>query len=215
MSVTAGSVLGTSGGVVGQFGLDFSLFDARISPLPFANPTRYPSNSTKIDHFHVVPASDYFAEPALSTIRGKLGQFNGQQQRTVAPYGGTIAIDVSGTAQGGWFNPAQPTYPESMHLALSPDNVDPTLIVFSIGLSQPGLSGWYRFAPQSSGTVNRAFSAVTADGTIYCWQQLYAGILLGRLEDATTLRLEARPAVSSCAAAQPYAFTGAAFAYKR
>lgn len=215
VAVTAGSVLGTSGGVVGQFGLDFSLFDARISPLVFANPSRYPSNSTKIDHFHVVPASDYFAEPALSTIRSKLGKFDGQQQRTVAPYGGTIAVDVGGTAQGAWFNPGQPTYPESMHLTLSPDNVDPALQVFSIGLSLPGLAGWYRFTPQASGTVNRPFSAVTANGATYCWEQLYSGILLGQLVDATTLRLEARPGTFTCAAAQPYTFTGAAFDYKR
>jgi len=66
--VVAGEALGTVGGAPNPASLDFSFWDRRISALTYANPSRWISNSEGFDNFHVVPASDYFAEPARSAI---------------------------------------------------------------------------------------------------------------------------------------------------
>ena len=135
----------------------------------------------------------------------------------MAPVGGTIALDVAGTVQGAWLNPAQPTHPETPHLAIVPDNVDPMQIVVSMGMSQPGFSGGqFRFTPTSTGLVNRHPSQIMPDGQIYCDEMQYGGVVLMRLVDQTTLRLEVRPNVTTCASQQPWVFNaGASFDYKR
>jgi hypothetical protein len=217
VEVSAGEVLGTVGGAPNPASLDFSFWDRRVPELSYANPGRWIRNSTGFDNFHVVPASDYFAEPARSAVAAKLGSFDGRVRRTVAPAGGTIALDVPGTVQGAWLNPAQPTHPETPHLAIVPDNVDPSEIDVSMGMSQPGVSaGQYRFTPASTGLANRLPGQIIADGQTYCYELRYGGVLLLRLVDATTLRVEGRPAATTCASQQPWTFNaGAWFDYKR
>ena len=217
IAVSAGDVLGTVGGAPNPASLDFSFWDRRVTSLRYANPTRWIANSEGFDNFHVVPGSDYFAEPARSAIAAKLGSFDGRVRRTMAPLGGTIEEDVAGTVQGTWLNATQPTHPETPHLAIVPDNVDPTQIDISMGMSQPGYpAGQYRFTPASSGLVNRHPSQITADGQTYCYELQYGGVLLLRLVDATTLRIEARPSVVTCASQQPWVINaGTSFDYKR
>lgn len=214
---SAGEPLGTVGGPPNPAGLDFSFWDRRVPSLRYANPSRWIVSSDGFDNFHVVPASDYFAEPAKSAIAAKVGSFDGRVRRTVAPVGGTIELDVPGSVQGAWLNPTQPTHPETPHLAIVPDNVDPAQIDVSLGMSQPGFSsGQYRFMPVSTGQVNRRPSEITADGQTYCYELQYGGVLLVRLLDATTLRVEGRPSATTCASQQPWEFnTGAWFDYKR
>ena len=115
----AGDVIGTTAG------LDLSLFDSRVTPIVYANASRWTALTDSFDHFHVVPFSDYYAEPTRSAVRAMLGSFDGKTKRTIEPLGGTIASDVAGTAQGVWLNPSQPLFPEVSHLAIAPDNVDP------------------------------------------------------------------------------------------
>ena len=218
IKVRAGDVIGTAGGASPHsFGLDFSLWDSRVQPIAYASASHWSKSNDNFDSFHVVAASDYFAEPAASQIAPRVGSFDGKTRRTLAPIGGSIAVDVPGTAMGFWFNASQPTYPEVPHLAISPDNVDPTRVAFSIGSSLPGwVRGIVWFTPTSSGTVNRIPSQVTADGLTYCYEGSGPWVILAKLVDATTLRLEAKPqTVSSCASAQPWTFTAAAFDYKR
>lgn len=67
--------------------------------------------------------------------------------------------------RGMWFSPSQPTYPESPHLAIVPDNVDPSRVVVLVGTSQPPLnSRSFVVTPATSGVMNRHPSQVTADG---------------------------------------------------
>lgn len=216
--VSAGALIGTAGGAnPHSLALDFSLWDARVAALTFANPAHWPASNDRFDQFHVVPASDYFAEPLRSQVAARLGSYDGKAARTAAPVGGTIGVDVPGTAMGFWFNPSQPTYPETPHLAIAPDKVGPSRIDFSVGLSLPGWSrGWVSFAPVTAGKVNRSPSQITADGTIYCFESPGAWGLLLQVIDASTLRLESRgTGLLDCAAGQPWTFTGAAFDFKR
>jgi hypothetical protein len=216
IAVNAGDVIGTSAG------LDLSLFDTRVTPLVYANASRWVSNASGFDHFHVAPFSDYFAEPMRSTVRAMLGTFDGRTRRTTEPVGGTIGTDVAGTAQGVWFNPSQPTYPETPHLAIVPDNVTPSMMDVSIGGSLSGIApGAYNFAPSTTGTVNRDPSTIAPGTTIYCWEIGYTssdrrGVVLVQLPDAMTLVAEARAGANrTCVGEQPWAFTAASFMYKR
>lgn len=214
--VAAGEALGTARG------LDVSLFDARIPDLAYANASRWTRNASRFDHFHVVAFTDYLAEPARSAIAPLIGSFDGKVRRTAAPIGGTIATDLPGTAQGTWIQPGSPTYPETPHLAIVPDNVDPAVIGVSMGASQPGMSSGLVVFPPSTGAWNHAPSTITPGPTIHCWEVgvgptfFRRGVMLVQLVDATTLRVEARMGGTlTCDAQVPLAFTAAATTYVR
>jgi len=217
IKIAAGDVIGTAGGPSPHsFGLDFSLWDARVAPTAFANPARWPTVTSKFDRFHVVPGSDYFAEPARSQIAPRMGSFDGTIRRTAPPVGGTLDVDVPGTAMGVWFTPSQPTFPEYMHLAIAPDHVNPSRIDISPGIS---LTNWNRglvfFTPTSSGFVNRHPAQITADGQIYCLETLGSWAVIVQLTNASTLRIEGLLQPATCASAKPWAFTSAAVQYVR
>jgi hypothetical protein len=216
IKVAAGDSIGTTAG------LDLLLFDSRVAPLSYANATRWITNSSGFDHFHVAPFSDYYAEPARSTVRAMLGSFDGKTKRTAEPIGGTIATDVVGTAQGTWLSPGAPTYPETPHLAIVPDNVDPSRIDVSIGMSQPGMpAGAYSFIPTTSGAINRDPSTITPSASIYCWEIGYSpfdrrGVVLVQLPEPATLVVDARSGSNrTCAGEQPWSMSSTAFTYKR
>jgi hypothetical protein len=215
--VSAGEPLGTVGGAPNPASLDFSFWDKRITSLKYANASRWIVSQDGFDNFHVVPASDYFAEPARSQIAMKVGSFDGRTRRTAMPVGGTIELDVPGTVQGSWLNASQPTHPETPHLAIIPDNVDPTRISVSMGMSQPSFaSRQYSFVAAASGSVNRHPAQILADGQTYCYELQFGGVMLVRLVDAMTLRVEGRSAAPNCASQEPWTFTpGAWFDYKR
>ena len=61
--VHAGDIIGTAAGG------DADLYDTRITPLVFANSSRYMANTDKFDRFHAVAMSDYYIEPARSTLQ--------------------------------------------------------------------------------------------------------------------------------------------------
>jgi hypothetical protein len=64
--------------------------------------------------------------------------------------------------------------------------------------------------------VNRDPSTITPDNTIYCYEFApWPGVLLVRLESATSLRVEGRAGNTTCAAQAPWTFTGNAFIYVR
>ena len=217
VAVAAGEALGTVGGAPNPASLDFSFWDKRITSLKYANASRWIASQDGFDNFHVVPASDYFAEPARSQIASKVGSFDGRTRRTAAPVGGTIELDVPGSVQGSWLNASQPTHPETPHLAIIPDNVDPTRIAVSMGMSQPSFaSRVYRFVAASAGSTNRHPAQITADGQTYCYELEFGGVVLVRLVDAMTLRVEGRSGAPNCASQEPWTFTpGASFDYKR
>jgi hypothetical protein len=207
IAVHAGDVIGTAGGdPPHSIALDFSLWDSRVPAITFANPARWPSSSDGFDSYHDVAASDYYAEPVKSQVAAMLGAYDGSVHRTIAPLGGTIAVDIAGTAMGHWYNPTQPVNPETPHLAIAPDNVNPNMIGFSVGLSLPvwGL-GLQEFTPVNSGAVNRNPGQVTADGNIYCYESPGNWIMLLKMPTSATLQLEGRPGAASWAAAPPRA----------
>ncbi|MEJ6023627.1 hypothetical protein [Ramlibacter sp. PS4R-6] len=217
LDVPAGRTIGTLGGG-GSTVLDWWLQDRRIAPLHFANPARFSAGGDVggFDTFHTVAASDYFVAAASPQVAAKVGRYDGSVHRTAAPLGGTIAVDVDGTARGHWFHPTQPYPPESFHAALAPDPIEPDKRqVFSLGAGLAGAPFFATFTPQAGGLVNRAFESVTADGNVHCYETSRPAVVLVQLLDAATLKLEVKSQASACAAVQPWSFGAGAVTYKR
>ncbi len=204
IEVQAGELIGTAGDD-GNLALDFGIRDSRITPLEYANPSRLFSNQSGFDQFHLACAIDYYPPDKRDQLLARLGDYFGERPRTIEPICGEVEQDEPGTAQGKWYRAgtAVELSPEDPHLALVHDNVDPSRGVFSVGTSVPGLgpNAWF-FAPQPSGGVNRDFSQVTADGTIYCYEPVGRSgrppssplVILLQMTSDITLRIEKRDA---------------------
>jgi len=226
--VKAGQVIGTIT-LPPEYGLDFWLWDSRTA-IQFTDPSKFASGPAQgFTEANIVAASAYYTATMTPQIDAKLGSFDGTQQRTTAPVDGTIAVDVTGTARGYWFNPGQTYPPENYQAALAPDPITPaTTQVISLGASQAnisqggGLGVRGSFTPVQTGLINRAFETVTADGNIYCYQALIentagqTGMIILQLTDASTLKIEVQAKTGgNCAAAQPWTFTANAVTYVR
>ncbi|MDE1849565.1 MAG: hypothetical protein KGI00_02425 [Candidatus Micrarchaeota archaeon] len=178
----AGEVLGTVGGQPGgSQALDWVMEDFRITPLDYANDSRFSSSTGQDYSRYIVCPLDYFSMSVHNTLYGLLGGYpvNGNfteiVKRTTPPLCGTTAQDIPGTVQGNWFaeNISSETFNEGPNLALIHDDINTSVGVFSIGtsMSASGLqAGAYYFTPSNSGPVNRDFSNVTSDGKVYCYQ---------------------------------------------
>jgi hypothetical protein len=214
--VSAGDTLGAAGGNPGQFGLDFGVYD-RTGRIKFASGrfdnSQYP---------YTVSPLDYFTDEIRDVLIPKCGDYlcGRPTFRTEPPVGGTVDFDIPGTAQGLWYKPGEPTYPEDPHLALVRHNADPGVPVFSVGVSLTGLDpGTYTFSPADTGFVNRIFSGVQSDGRIYryrirfpCEAEAAAhAVLLVQLTDASHMKIEKQDP----AAGPPWAFTSNAVMYER
>ena len=212
LALKTGEDVGTAGGTNGSNNLDFQLSDQRTPPLAFANPTRWQRGGE-----HVVCPVDYFSEPAKSALEKLFGDSSGTR-RTTTPVCGNVAEDVKATAQGVWFSPGKPTYPEDQHVALVPDNINPAQLVFSIGqsLKDIGVSPEkYVFLPSGSGSINKDFKSVTSDGHVYCYQTSVHGlssqfgnrtqVLLLQLINDTALRMG--PGSGESCGTGPWSFT--------
>ena len=227
IKVSAGERLGTAGGENGgPQGLDWVMEDFRMTPLPFANDSRFDGVGQDYSRYVACPL-DYFTTDLHNSLYGLLGgdPINGNLttlvKRTTAPLCGTTAQDVPGTAQGNWFVAGAPmggAFIEDPNLALVHDNINTTLGVFSVGTSMK-LSGLgpdaYWFNPSTTGLVNTDFNHVTADGNVYCYQAVervfsytqtaHTPVIILQLISPTHLRIEMIGA-NSCGAG-PWQFT--------
>ena len=91
--------------------------------------------------------------------------------RTIPPLCGNVMQNVVGTAKGDWFGEGRDDDSETSYekdLALIEDNQDPTYqrVVIAGYVSEPSL---LNFRVVHSGTINRDFAEVTADGKTYCY----------------------------------------------
>ncbi len=229
--VKAGQTIGTIAKTGGFYALDFYLWDTRSPDIHFTDSAKFANfGGPPFTEPKIVAASDYYVASLAPAINAKLGGFMSTAIRTAAPLGGTIAIDVDGTARGYWFNPNQVYPPEIYHAALAPDNISPaTLQAFSFGISQANIATVFSaqgfvgvFTPVTTGQVNRAFETVTSDGNTYCYEtgsfgnSLNNRVVLLQMPDANTLKAEVLgPSVANCAAAQPWTFSSFAVTYKR
>ncbi|PKB71577.1 MAG: hypothetical protein BZY87_04835 [SAR202 cluster bacterium Io17-Chloro-G6] len=206
IEIKAGEPLGTAGGGEGQNALDFAAFDFRQGPSVFANPDRWVYQR---DMTYAVCPLDYFPAELKDQLKSRLGPRHNGPLRTAEPICGEVAQDIPGTAQGIWIEPGLGIeWDESQIVALVHDNFEPSLAVFSIGLSMEdeGLAhGAYYFDPVPSGLVNRDFGDIVP-GDTYCFEGLSGRgdlsglIILIALTDPATMMIEGQPR-SSCGTA--------------
>ena len=216
LPVSQGTVLAhVGGGRANSTGFDVHAVDLRGAALPFANPLRYygSSGDDLPSELHKGCASDLFTTAVRSSLTGLLGGCCGANPRTVTPVCGAWMQDLPNTAQGNWYLASLPLGPtdSASQLGLAHDNVDPTQAVLDIG------GGFFaatlaQFTPLHSGTRNRDWSDVTADGHIYCYDNLpdaygngalVPGRFLVQMPGGTALNIEHQ--ATSCS--DPIAFT--------
>ncbi len=219
VKLAAGEAIGTAGGDQFQNALDLGIYDLRTDPLPYANPDRWGEQS-----LHIACPVDYFTADVRAALQAKLGSHDGTTSRAGPSACGEVEQDEPGTAQGVWFVTGTTySFPEDPHLTLAHDNVDPSIGVFSVGVSMGGSglsSGLYLFDPASSAVVNRDFKDVTADGVVYCYEtrdrfgsEPLPFIILVQLTSPTTLRSERQDA-ASCGSG-PWQFSSAYTDFER
>lgn len=175
--VKAGTVLGRVGRLQGNF--DFGLFDLR-KELAYANPSRYGTRTRYINCPY-----EYYTNEMRDAFYAKIAR------KDSTPCGFTVQ-DIQGKLKGNWFyeQTKDAISQWEYHLAFANDNKKPELQVISMGgvFSE---AGKLEFAPKTSGTVNRRFEDVGADGKIYCYEgSTISGKVLVRVENADAIKIE-------------------------
>lgn len=156
LEVAAGTQIGGVGHLQGNF--DLGMRDTRVE-LDFANKTRYTSKAA-----NVVCPFDYFANDIRNTLMGKI-------KRTADPVCGKVMYDIAGTLQGNWYYASGATDGSgSEHLAFVFNNHNPQTPLISVGGTFADPKIW-NITTTVSGTKNRKFSEVTADGNTYCYDE--------------------------------------------
>jgi hypothetical protein len=186
ITVKAGDVLGKAGGNPGQWALDLGVYDMSYLPEQVANIDRW----SNYRYLHSVCPLNYYEEGAVRDSLFSLVNGNRINHSRIL-----VLQDIPGTAQGCWFKEGIiETYPEDPHLALVNSNVDPSLLVLSVGQSIQGLdSGRYDFTPKDTGWINREFKDITPDGNIYgFYADGYQGIIIIKMHNTSTLWVEAK-----------------------
>jgi len=213
LQVTAGTVIGTGGGQIGQWGIDLGAYDLRQVPLQWANQTRIMASDSGLPY--IACPVDAFEPMVKAELEARFGSYNGTVLRTAPPVCGTIAQDVAGTAQGIWVHEgATSIYPEDQNIALVHDNVDPTVGALSLGPPVLGVgSTVFRFTPAHSGLDNREFSEVTNDGQVYCYGPISTGAMMVKLDTATRLLADFQDG-ATCNGG-PYVLTAGAAVFER
>jgi hypothetical protein len=204
-AIQAGDSLGTAGGNPGQWALDVGTYDQGVTSGTAANPARWQQTW----YANAVCALDFYAPgPVDDTLRALLDRSGLPGDPNPC---GQVLQDVPGTAQGAWFlEGITSPYPEDNHLALVWHNTRPARAAISAGAMIPTLPATvYQFTPQNTGTLNRDFAEVTADGTTYGYTPigLSGGVVIVSMPDAESLWIEYLPSATPDSAT--WSFTAA------
>lgn len=128
IKIKAGQTIGRIGGQT----LDFAVWDMEVMLPGFITPRLYEREPWKI---HTADPLDYYTEQLKKMLVPKY-------VRTVEPISGKIDYDIDGKLIGNWFVQNTNGYagvPDasgnyaSTHLSISPDHIDPSTFIVSIG----------------------------------------------------------------------------------
>ncbi|PKB71079.1 MAG: hypothetical protein BZY87_07455 [SAR202 cluster bacterium Io17-Chloro-G6] len=194
------TVIGTTGGKVSS-AMDLEAYDLAGPSLAYANPARMGGRVESLLRLKVACPFDDFAPEVRESQLARIGDIGANRLRTAEPLCGEVMQDIPGTAQGNWYaGGTESPVGWNQQLGLLHDYIDPTLATISIGGILTGHGNWL-FEPEPSGSTNRDFSAVTADGTTYCFQggttkqssqaqKLFPGRLLVSMTSDTEMLVE-------------------------
>ncbi len=220
LPVSAGTVIGQAGGFF--TGLDFDLFDRRVY-FDFVEVDRYPMARWAICPQYL------FIDPLRDILLDKTGRF--ETRRTAEPRCGTMEIDIAGTAQGMWVLDGHDVTLTAQHydkfFALAPHEIEPEkYLVLVTAHSSFRMSGNYhlfRFELEESGRVNRRFSELESDETVYCYESeafhhnVVSFLMAYGADDKITIeRVDHEPGSSPCAeSAESWIFSESAIKLMR
>lgn len=214
--VTAGELIGRVGGQ----SLDLGTVNADITLPGLLVPAHYAAEPWKV---HSMDGLDYFDEPLRSQLLAK-------NRRTSAPLGGKLDFDVDGTASGNWFLLGTNGYGGPAgegggnywagHLSFARDNIDPALVVISMGFPDGSSQQWSvrGNAPDPAavtgpgGVVKYELTRLAGDSVRINVNQPVVGVLLVQVLPKRTLRAEF---VANATAATVSGFSAAAGTYER
>ena len=214
--VTAGQLIGRVGGQT----LDLGTVNADITLPGLLVPEHYIAEPWKV---HSVDALDYFDEPLRSQLIAK-------NRRRAIPLGGKIDYDVDGAASGNWFLQGTNWYNGVVgegggnywvgHLALAYDQIDPSLLMFSLGFPNGTTRQWTikGNAPDpatvtaANGVVKYEVTNWAGDSVRLNLNQPVVGVLLVQVLPARQLKVEYVPNVLAAAVA---GFSAVAKIYER
>jgi hypothetical protein len=214
--VTAGQLIGRVGGQ----SLDLGTVNSDITLPGLLVPAHYIAEPWKV---HSMDALDYFDEPLRS-------QLIALDARNALPLGGKIDFDVDGAASGNWFLLGTNGYGGltgegggnywSGHLALARDNIDPALLVISMGFPNGSSQQWVvnGNAPDpatvtaATGMIKYEVKQLNGDSVSANLSQGVVGVLLVQVLPARQLRVEYVP---GAVVASVTGFSSAAQTYER
>jgi hypothetical protein len=172
IKVKTGDILATVHVSDHQSGWDFGGYDARLKPLPFANPARQNVSGNNfrgmspavplcpINYFPKTVQDIAWASPSLA-------------KRPSSSKCGTVVEDKIGTIQGNWYQDNSGNYVGDWTKILSVTHYfkDPTIAQIAAGgtLGNGGVMAW-RAADDGTGPTIDPEPSKTTTGTLYCFQ---------------------------------------------
>jgi hypothetical protein len=214
--VTAGQLIGRVGGQ----SLDVGTVNADITLPGLLVPAHYIAEPWKV---HSMDALDYLDEP----LRSQLIALN---VRKALPLGGKLDFDVDGAASGNWFLLGTNGYGGltgegggnywSGHLALAYDNIDPRVVIISMGFPNGTTQQWAvrgnspdpATVTASNGMVKYEVTTTSGDSLRTNTNQAVVGVVLVQVLPARQLQVEY---VGGATAATVSGFSAAAKIYER
>ncbi len=216
IAVTAGQLVGRVGGQ----SLDVGTVNADSTLPGLLVPAHYIAEPWKV---HSMDGLDFFDEPLHS-------QLLALNARKAIPLGGKIDFDVDGAASGNWFLVGTNGYGGltgegggnywAGHLALAYDNIDPRVLIFSMGFPNGTTQQWAikGNAPDpatvtaASGVVKYEVTTMSGDSVRTNAGQTVRGVLLIQVLPSRQLIAEYVPNVGATAVS---GFSAAARTYER
>lgn len=198
LKLTSGEPIASFGGPGAEaLAFDFGAVDIRTTGLGYIDAAA-PAGTMPDSYLHAACPLDYFADAAAGRLTALLASSHAGANGI--PACGATMQDKAGTIQGNWYRSgatkAGAVGPVDFldALAIVHQNTDPALGVISAGGSLVGGDSGIQivFQPTSSGSVDREPSQVTADGHIYCYQDMQRADAHFDLQlvDASTLKID-------------------------
>ena len=210
LEVAAGQVLGSIGGPDSQAALDFGLYD-------LTRPAADMAGGLWTDEYYVYaqcPVEYYPAGSERDAIYALMA--TGEGSVPPADYCGYLHNDVAGALQGCWFlSGTIEIYPESRHVAFTPDNYNLGQAILSIGDAVATVPARDYVVVFGAEGMNDPFDEVVSDGAIHAYHPLGAGMeyyILVQLVDPDTLWIEG---IEAYTPQDQWAFTAAKTVFVR
>jgi hypothetical protein len=195
--VTGGQRIGSAGGRVDAYAVDFGSYDTATTLPGFIHPEKYPTQTA-----HCTSPLSYYTGDLRASLYGHV-------RRSGEDKDGKIDFDVPGKLVGNWFSQGATADDWTRHLSFVYDPNEPSEVRIGLG-GELGMTGAYE-VPDTA-TDPAEVSAATGKVAYTLWQNGWqVGLLIAQVTGAETIRVEVFPSRTATDAD----FTEAARVYTR